>query len=64
MDGTAFDIVMSNHDPVAFESAARETGLLGFGFFPRSGFIHIDLGPRATGANGSPRKSPDYRRGR
>ena len=45
MDGTAFDIGMSNHDPVAFEAAAREEGFLGFGFYPRSGFMHIDLGP-------------------
>ena len=45
MDGTAFDIAMSNHDPVAFEAAAREVGFLGFGFYPRSGFMHIDLGP-------------------
>jgi zinc D-Ala-D-Ala carboxypeptidase len=45
MDATAFDIAMSNHDPVAFEVAAREVGFLGFGFYPRSGFIHIDLGP-------------------
>ena len=45
MDGTAFDIAMSNHDPVAFEAAARAVGFLGFGFYPRSGFIHVDLGP-------------------
>jgi zinc D-Ala-D-Ala carboxypeptidase len=45
MDGTAFDIAMANHDPVAFEAAARAVGFLGFGFYPRSGFIHIDLGP-------------------
>ena len=45
MDGTAFDIAMSNHDPVAFEAAAREVGFLGFGFYPRSGFMHVDLGP-------------------
>ena len=36
---------MTNHDPVAFEAAARAVGFLGFGFFPRSGFMHIDLGP-------------------
>jgi hypothetical protein len=36
---------MANHDPVAFEAAAWEVGFLGFGFYPRSGFIHIDLGP-------------------
>jgi hypothetical protein len=45
MDGTAFDIAMANHDPVAFERAAREVGFLGFGSYPRSGFIHVDLGP-------------------
>ena len=45
MRGAAFDIEMANHDPVAFEAAAREVGFLGFGFYPRSGFIHVDLGP-------------------
>jgi len=45
MQGTAFDIAMSNHDPVAFEAAARAVGFLGFGYYPRSGFMHIDLGP-------------------
>ena len=45
MDGIAFDIAMANHDPVAFEVAAREVGFLGFGYYPRSGFMHIDLGP-------------------
>jgi zinc D-Ala-D-Ala carboxypeptidase len=45
LEGTAFDIAMANHDPVAFEAAARAVGFTGFGFYPRSGFIHIDLGP-------------------
>lgn len=45
MDGAAFDIDMSNHDPVAFEAAARTVGFEGFGFYPRSGFMHVDLGP-------------------
>jgi hypothetical protein len=26
-------------------AAAREVGFLGFGYYPRSGFIHVDLGP-------------------
>ena len=43
--GAAFDIAMTNHDPVAFEAAAREVGFLGFGFYPRSDFMHVDLGP-------------------
>ncbi|MBC7140509.1 MAG: DUF882 domain-containing protein [Defluviimonas sp.] len=45
MEGTAFDIAMANHDPAAFEAAARAVGFLGFGFYPRSGFMHVDLGP-------------------
>ena len=48
MDGTAFDLAMTNHDPVAFEAAARAVGFLGFGYYPRSGFMHIDLGPART----------------
>jgi zinc D-Ala-D-Ala carboxypeptidase len=43
--GAAFDIAMENHDPLVFEAAAREVGFLGFGFYPRSGFMHVDLGP-------------------
>ena len=45
MQATAFDIAMSNHDPAAFEAAARAVGFLGFGYYLRSGFMHIDLGP-------------------
>jgi hypothetical protein len=45
MDGIAFDIAMSNHNPTAFAEAARAVGFLGFGTYPRSGFMHIDLGP-------------------
>jgi zinc D-Ala-D-Ala carboxypeptidase len=44
LEGIAFDIAMANHDPQAFEAAAQEIGFKGFGFYPRSGFIHIDLG--------------------
>ncbi len=45
MLGTAYDISMSNHDPAVFAAAARAVGFLGFGTYPRSGFMHIDLGP-------------------
>jgi zinc D-Ala-D-Ala carboxypeptidase len=48
IDGTAFDIAMANHGPVTFEAATREVRFLGFGFYPRSGFMHIDLGPAQT----------------
>lgn len=36
---------MASHDPVAFEAAAREVGFHDLGFYPRSGVMHIDLGP-------------------
>jgi zinc D-Ala-D-Ala carboxypeptidase len=56
MDGTAFDIAMSNHDPAEFEAAARAVGFQGFGYYPRSGFMHIDLGPaRVWGTRFPPR---------
>lgn len=42
MEGIAFDIRMENHDPHAFESAARANGFTGFGYYPKSGFMHID----------------------
>jgi zinc D-Ala-D-Ala carboxypeptidase len=38
MEGVAFDVAMANHDPEAFEAAARAVGFQGFGFYPRSGF--------------------------
>ena len=57
MDGAAFDIAMANHDPVAFESVARDVGFLGFGFYPRSGFMHIDLGPARQCGEGFPARS-------
>lgn len=48
LNGQAFDISMANHSPNAFEAAAREAGFTGFGFYPRSGFMHIDTGPART----------------
>jgi len=40
-------------------SAAREVGFLGFGFYPRSGLMHIDLGPaRVWGERFSARAVP------
>ena len=45
MEGIAFDVRMDNHDPAAFERAARRVGFTGFGYYPKSGFMHIDTGP-------------------
>lgn len=59
MQGIAFDISMANHDPVVFEAAARAVGFSGFGYYPRSGFMHIDLGPaREWGERFAPRPTP------
>ncbi|HVL71236.1 MAG TPA: D-Ala-D-Ala carboxypeptidase family metallohydrolase [Beijerinckiaceae bacterium] len=50
MLGDAFDVSMANHDPHAFEKAARACGFTGFGSYPASGFMHIDCGrPRRWG---------------
>lgn len=45
MYAKAFDISMRNHEPAAFEKAARKVGFTGFGFYENSNFIHIDIGP-------------------
>ena len=59
LEGTAFDISMANHDPAVFEKAARTENFLGFGTYPRSGFMHIDLGPaRRWGEPFPPRSVP------
>lgn len=50
MRGIAFDIRMENHDPQEFEAAARKVGFTGFGYYRKSGFMHIDTGlPRSWG---------------
>lgn len=50
MEGIAFDVRMENHDPQAFEAAARAVGFTGFGYYPKSGFMHIDTAaPRSWG---------------
>jgi len=60
MDAEAFDISMANHDPVAFEAAARDVGFLGFGYYPRSGFMHIDLGPARSWGEKSPHTASNF----
>ena len=44
----AFDISMANHDPAAFEQAARAVGFTGFGYYVKKNFMHIDTGPART----------------
>ena len=47
----------------AFEAAARAVGFQGFGFYPRSGFIHIDLGPARSWGERFPKRATRLRRG-
>ena len=54
---------MANHDPEAFEAAARAVGFRGFGFYPRSGFIHIDLGPARSWGERFPTRDDRFRGG-
>ena len=60
MEGIAFDIAMANHDPEAFEAAARAVGFQGFGFYPRSGFVHIDLGPARSWGERFPKRATAF----
>ena len=60
LEGIAFDIAMANHDPEAFEDSAREIGFRGFGFYPRSGFIHIDLGPVRSWGERFPKRATAF----
>ena len=48
MEAIAFDVRMDNHDPDLFAAAARTIGFTGFGFYPKSGFMHIDTGPERS----------------
>lgn len=57
MKGIAFDCRMDNHDPQIFELAAREAGFRGIGYYPKSGFIHIDTGPERTWGTPFPRSA-------
>ncbi len=58
--GAAFDIAMTNHDPEVFEAAARAVGFLGFGFYPRSNFMHVDLGPARQWGTRFPKRASAF----
>lgn len=55
MYGIAFDVRMDNHDPHEFEAAARAVGFTGFGYYPKSGFMHVDTGPARSWGKPWPR---------
>jgi hypothetical protein len=61
LEGAAFDVQMTNHDPEAFERAAKASGFRGIGYYPASGFIHIDTGPARTWGTPFPKRPADAR---
>lgn len=60
MEGIAFDVRMENHDPHQFEVAARAVGFTGFGYYPKSGFMHIDTGQARSWGKPWPRTETDW----
>lgn len=60
LTGAAFDISMANHDPEGFIAAAREAGFTGIGTYPRSNFIHIDIGPARVWGESFPERASRF----
>jgi len=60
--GQAFDISMANHDPAAFVAAARVAGFTGIGTYPRSNFVHVDIGPVRTWGDPFPMRDSRFAR--
>ena len=60
MQGIAFDVRMDNHDPHEFEAAARAVGFTGFGYYRKSGFMHIDTGPARSWGTPWPRTATSW----
>jgi len=60
MQGDAFDVRMDNHDPHEFEAAARKIGFTGFGYYPKSGFMHIDTGAARSWGTPWPKTATDW----
>jgi uncharacterized protein YcbK (DUF882 family) len=45
MRGQAIDVKLPGYSPYQVREAARSLGLGGVGYYPRSGFVHLDTGP-------------------
>ena len=55
----AYHLLQRDRNAAFFAEAARVVGFLGFGTYPRSGFMHIDLGPaRSWGEPFAARATP------
>lgn len=46
MRGQAMDVILPGRTAGQVRAAARELGLGGVGYYPRSGFVHLDTGPQ------------------
>lgn len=60
MEGIAFEVSMANHDPTEFIAAARKAGFRGIGTYPRSNFVHIDIGPARTWGDPFPARASRF----
>jgi hypothetical protein len=60
LEGIAFDVRMENHDPHEFEAAARKIGFTGFGYYPKSGFMHIDTSAARSWGTPWPKTATDW----
>jgi len=60
LDALAFDVRMDNHNPHRFEQAARAAGFTGFGYYPKSGFMHIDTGPARSWGKPWPESNTEW----
>ena len=60
LDALAFDVRMDNHNPHKFEQAARAAGFTGFGYYPKSGFMHIDTGPARSWGKPWPKTQTEW----
>lgn len=55
LEAKAFDVRQDNQDPHLFLAASKEAGFTGFGTYPKSNFIHSDIGPARSWGNPFPR---------
>ena len=51
----AFDGRQENQNPQEYLRAAKSAGFLGFGTYPASNFIHVDIGPARSWGEPFPR---------
>lgn len=45
MEGMAIDVRVPGYEPRILAKLAREMGVGGVGYYPRTSFVHVDVGP-------------------